>query len=817
MTFHSKAAMNDIYNIFNHSKKEEPKDNSQTDDETDYGDDTYSTGGESVVTGRISGDNSEFGDDTTRSFGAENTMSQPGSVSPWSDFTASKHMPKTAKSAKSKHKHSQSEDMTENFTLSQNQTMQDGGFDTMAIAALADQDFGDLDTKMIAQLAGDIGEEEGEEVEDETSHEADRPGEDDENAGSAPPKHQNMGTPVEECFLESEQAEVQDKPRFVPIPPEDYEPTPLRPYRDPAVAAQSKLPFMTPIVERTESSMAPSTIFQNPDYFTATTPSRSDADGRKYNSPSKLQVENLLLSSPAAESPSPSRKRRSVEPEKSQQGGEVSPSKKLNSESPIRDIEKIPFSVSKAVVTSTKTDTSVCPNEDVLSAQTIAKKSVERSKPIHKGPIILDLQCNPCDQIVRQQILDTVYPSISTYKGFVNSSDQAFGYNSILKTYAAKQKKDAAKSSPKKQNDKMVTKSVPPVLKFNGTSRVYAIRKELGKGAYAPVYLVDSYDAAKPSGEAGSPDDKDNANTPLGASRGAYEAIKSESPPLTLTWEFHILHLARSRLGDASRAMSSIIKAQECHLYRDECYLVLEYHEQGTLLDLVNLVGADNARAGKTADGLDESVAMWLSVELLRSMDELWRVGLLHGDLKIDNCLVRFDLEADLTTPYHRDGSNGWTSKGLTLIDFGRGIDTRAFKPDAKFVADWRAEETDCAEIREARPWKYEIDLFGAAGVIHSLLFGKYIETVTAGGGGLGQRKEWKLRENLKRYWERDIWTEVFGLLINGGKLGNVEEVRRETSRIRILMEDWLEKEGERGGRDLRGAIRKCERLVKSR
>ena len=64
------------------------------------------------------------------------------------------------------------------------------------------------------------------------------------------------------------------------------------------------------------------------------------------------------------------------------------------------------------------------------------------------------------------------------------------------------------------------------------------------------------------------------------------------------------------------------------------------------------------------------------------------------------------------------------------------------------------------------------------------MLFGKYIETVSVSGGGLGQKKEWRLRENLKRYWEKDIWTEVFSVLVNGG--GKKEdEVRKDLQRVR--------------------------------
>ena len=362
---------------------------------------------------------------------------------------------------------------------------------------------------------------------------------------------------------------------------------------------------------------------------------------------------------------------------------------------------------------------------------------------------------------------------------------------------------------------------MPPILKFKGASRVYAVKRELGEGAFAPVYLVDSYDPE----HAQDPDehDKENQTPPpfnlTAAAREPLEALKTESPPETLVWEFHVLRTVKHRLGAAARSIQSIVLAHECHLYHDEAFLILSYSPQGTLLDLVNAVRNDNAKAGKLGgEGLDEVVAMWFGVEILRLVEDLHRVGILHGDLKGDNCLVRFDTSTDITAPFDSDGKYGWSSRGLKLIDFGRGIDTRMFKPNAQFIADWASCSQDCAEIREACPWKWQIDYHGAAGIIHTLLFSKYIDTVPATGNSLGpgQKKEWKLKENFKRYWEKEVWADVFATLLNPRSVVDGEEmpIQGNLKRIRMRMETWLVEEGERGGRDLRGGLKRMERLV---
>jgi checkpoint serine/threonine-protein kinase len=266
MTFHSRAANVEIYDIFN-KPHEKNLDDTQSGDDTDLGDDGYSTAGESTGTGRISGNTSEF-DDTFASgrSGQDNLSSQPDSVSPWSDFTSSKHVPRP------KHKDRQiSEDLTENMDSSQNQT-QTGGFDTQAIAAIANADFGDFDTKVIAAMAGDEGESEVEQEHTEESKKSVEP--------------------------EVQLVEVHNKPRYVPLPPEDYEPTPLRPFRDPDQAHQNRLPFMTPIVEKTESSLGANTAFSQRDYHLTRTPSKHVLGRSNYESPPNLKLEQFLLSSP---------------------------------------------------------------------------------------------------------------------------------------------------------------------------------------------------------------------------------------------------------------------------------------------------------------------------------------------------------------------------------------------------------------------------------------------------------------------------------------------------------------------------------------
>ena len=78
-------------------------------------------------------------------------------------------------------------------------------------------------------------------------------------------------------------------------------------------------------------------------------------------------------------------------------------------------------------------------------------------------------------------------------------------------------------------------------------------------------------------------------------------------------------------------------------------------------------------------------------------------------------------------------------------------------------------------------------------------------------GDGIRRGREMKVKEGFKRYWDREMWSDVFGVLLNKGQCEDgVRE--RELRRVLVVMGLWLEGEGERRG--LREGVRRCERLV---
>ncbi|KAL1740527.1 checkpoint serine/threonine-protein kinase BUB1, partial [Schizophyllum fasciatum] len=228
------------------------------------------------------------------------------------------------------------------------------------------------------------------------------------------------------------------------------------------------------------------------------------------------------------------------------------------------------------------------------------------------------------------------------------------------------------------------------------------------------------------------------------------------------------------------------------YAFRDESFLVLEYAPHGTLLSVVNK--AANAGFAQQGGSLDELLVIFFTAELLRLLEGIHRAGFIHGDLKIDNVLVRMeDVPGGASkwdAAYSPAGAGGWACKGVKLADFGRAVDTRLFPRSQRFLADWEVKGCDCPEIREGRPWTYETDYFGLAGIAYCMLFGKYIFPEAG-----------------------EMWTRLFDVLLNprmareDGELPICDDI----ADIRGEMEEWLQRNCNRAGNTLKGLLKKVE------
>ncbi|EMD33530.1 hypothetical protein CERSUDRAFT_56896 [Gelatoporia subvermispora B] len=404
--------------------------------------------------------------------------------------------------------------------------------------------------------------------------------------------------------------------------------------------------------------------------------------------------------------------------------------------------------------------------------------------------------CNPFDPPIMSTLLSLIPPDHDSHDLRHEEAQQL----DALQKFAKKKTRRASGNTSVRMDS-------PDALRIQIHDRRFEVTEKLGEGGFGAVFeAVDmnlKYNGKGEDHDSDFDDDDDEEDD----HKVALKVVKPRN-----MWEFHVLRRIHRTLPPHLRR--SVIQPQALYVFRDKSFLVLELCKQGTLLDIVNRAAA----AGVSQQGacLDELLVMFFAIELMRLLEGLHRAGFIHGDVKIDNCLLRLE---DVPGPasawdaaYQPSGAGGWACKGIKFIDFGRTVDTRMFPAAQRFIAEWPTDARDCLEMREGRPWTFQTDYFGLAGIIYCMLYGKYIEAASvARAQGPDGVPRYKLAVPFKRYWQGDLWTRLFDVLLNptlvrpDGQL----PVSDELAVLRTEMEAWLQANCNRASNTLKGLLKK--------
>ncbi|KAL1915766.1 uncharacterized protein VTP21DRAFT_6525 [Calcarisporiella thermophila] len=402
---------------------------------------------------------------------------------------------------------------------------------------------------------------------------------------------------------------------------------------------------------------------------------------------------------------------------------------------------------------------------------------------------------DPFDPHIRSAILTTLDPPLRTYQGFHDHRPTV--KNAALRIEKTLRIMHGIGKSKTKEN--VPTHSCTIAFECCGQTEdkdVFCVHQKLGEGGYARVYLATLRSVAPASANVIHKDEKAEVAALMKRESSAWFALKVESPLRSLTWEFYILRSLHARIPPTI-ARRFLLETRALHLYSDEGYLLIE-HDGSSPEKAYTLLAAINACLTKGTT-VDEGVAAFLVSRVLRAMNEVHKAGILHGDLKMDNILLQLrglqEIKQQgnlLFDPEKRNAaSNTWENVGVTLIDFGHGVDMTRFPPNTLFVqspertrnqAQGHGNSWIIPEARENRPWSFEIDYFGIAGIAHCLLFGRFLKLTRIPqhssrnvdspfkGAKVKNTKgniKYKPAEPLKRYWRVDLWSRFFDRMLN--------------------------------------------------
>ncbi|KAG0226682.1 hypothetical protein BGW42_003472 [Actinomortierella wolfii] len=408
------------------------------------------------------------------------------------------------------------------------------------------------------------------------------------------------------------------------------------------------------------------------------------------------------------------------------------------------------------------------PARPSMTSRLSGGKTVQMQRPLFPNP------CFPGSQRIRSTILGRLVPGLKAYAGYYEDLEFIMENHLRLERSAKRAEKSSfSRNTSSGSNRSLSSNASGGSSRGSSSGRSYLlgwsssnteseamvqlgqesflVLRKIGEGGYAKVYGVEGKNdlgqtearSRQTGAKAGS---NNTSSGGSGRSRMRMQVLKLERPGNS--WEFYILSQIHQRFQASGllRIRASVIQPISFYRFKDESYLIMDYCPYGTLLDAINV-----CRKKTTGGAMDESLALFFTIELLRVLEGLHVKGIVHGDLKADNCMLRFDsydqaefasnnvnsngsaaataaastpVTSMIQTSYEPNGGGGWSKCGIKLIDFGRAVDLTQFDRDMEFLADWPVDAQDCPEIRAEKPWRFHPDYFGLAKIVFTMLTG---------------------------------------------------------------------------------------------
>ncbi|XP_003376926.1 conserved hypothetical protein [Trichinella spiralis] len=234
-----------------------------------------------------------------------------------------------------------------------------------------------------------------------------------------------------------------------------------------------------------------------------------------------------------------------------------------------------------------------------------------------------------------------------------------------------------------------------------------------------------------------------------------------------------IVVLKRLNQDDDCSSNGNAVQRLLCaHSFSDGSLITLAFGSRFTLAELA-------FRKGWPRDGLREATAAFFTLDMLKILRHLCRCKVIHGNIRPEAFLF---LGIDLSKQQIEaaDQADFWiqcSAACLQIADFGNAVDLNLLPEGYKFVHEQHVDHLLCCEMRDKKPWTFQIDCFGLLNSVHWLIFGCRLDAFK-----FPTSDHWSANISTRCSWDAKMWSWLFDTFLNIGS--DIEQQLDEAIRL---------------------------------
>ncbi|KRY90860.1 Checkpoint serine/threonine-protein kinase BUB1, partial [Trichinella pseudospiralis] len=239
-----------------------------------------------------------------------------------------------------------------------------------------------------------------------------------------------------------------------------------------------------------------------------------------------------------------------------------------------------------------------------------------------------------------------------------------------------------------------------------------------------------------------------------------------------------IVVLKRLNQDDNSSTNGNAVqRLVSAHSFSDCCLITLAFGSRFTLAELA-------FRQGWPRVGLREATAALLTLDMLKILRHLHRCKVIHGNIRPEAFLF-LGIDMSKGQIETADQADFWIQGSvacLQIADFGNAVDLNLLPDGYRFSHEQHVDHLLCCEMRDKKPWTYQIDCFGLLNSVHWLIFGRRLDAFK-----LPTSDHWSANIFTRCSWDAKMWSWLFDTFLNIGS-----DVEQQLDKAIRLFSDCL-------------------------